>query len=88
MTRIRMVAAVGAVAGVLAVAGCATKQNSAIEDSLYVEGPPVVRAQPAESSYCYRTLAAVTCYETPSPHPHDTLIGIVRPGLPAQPPAR
>lgn len=31
--------------------------------------------------YCYRTLANVDCYETPSPNPGDRLIGIREGGL-------
>lgn len=38
------------------------------------ENQPVV-----PSLYCYRTLADVTCYDRPSTHPADKLVG-VRPG--------
>lgn len=34
---------------------------------------------PAQTKYCYRTLGEVTCYAEPSPHPHDTLVGIATP---------
>lgn len=34
----------------------------------------------AEPLYCYRTLAAVTCYDRPSTNPRDRLVGIQRGG--------
>ena len=30
----------------------------------------------AQTVYCYRSLAAPTCYDRPSPHPSDVLIGV------------
>lgn len=30
----------------------------------------------AEALYCYRTLAAVTCYDRPSTNPRDRLVGM------------
>lgn len=41
--------------------------------------------QPPQAKFCYRTLAEATCYDQPSPHPNDTLVGIVLPKLTAQP---
>lgn len=34
----------------------------------------------AEPLYCYRTLAAVTCYDRPSTNPRDRLVGMQRGG--------
>lgn len=39
----------------------------------------LVAPLPAQTKYCYRTLARVTCYSEPSPEPHDTLVGVVVP---------
>ncbi|SOD96358.1 hypothetical protein [Caenispirillum bisanense] len=49
-----------------------------VEDSSLVGMPQV-----PQPTFCYRTLAEVSCYDRPSPHPGDTLVGIILPKMAA-----
>lgn len=64
--RLRAAAAV-AVAGSVALGGCAQEPPPPLD--------PAFVAELAKPRFCYRTLAAVTCYDAPSTNKHDTLVG-------------
>ncbi|GAA0585765.1 hypothetical protein GCM10009099_24410 [Caenispirillum bisanense] len=84
MRRFRLLAAaVVAVAGSVALGGCAQEPPPPLD--------PAFVAELAKPRFCYRTLAAVTCYDAPSTNQHDTLVGTSLPRVvtlpPPQPPA-
>lgn len=58
---------------------CSTVRLSLGDEWCIPDDEGLIPPLPAQTKYCYRTLGQVSCYAEPSPHPHDTLVGIVVP---------